>query len=89
MDTKEIKQKRYIKKLIKFLAERGLLLNFCANYDKFSIYNATRNTKTTLKMFLMSENPISFILNSFVWSYTPERRDLWENLSEEWVHSID
>ena len=89
MNTSEIKQKRYIKKLIIFLVGKGLLLNFCANYDKYSIYNAINKSKMPLKMFLMSEHPKSFFLNSFVWSYTPERRDLWENLSEEWGDIID
>lgn len=50
---------------------------------------STLQKKISLKMFLMREHPKSFFLNSFVWSYTPERRDVWENLSEEWGDMID
>ena len=88
MDIDNNKRKRYIKKLMMFLAKKGVLLNFLDNYNKYSIYNGIGCKKMSLTTFLMREHPINFFINSFTWSYTPESRTFWSDLHDEWIKNF-
>ena len=77
---KTLTNRQLVKEFNKFLRE-----NNCAS--KFYV-NKVKKKRKGASIMLIRANPITWIVEAFIWLKTPERHLYWYNINLKWKHKL-